>query len=147
MRVLIADMDEPFCEIQQSYLWNHGHEAEIATDRLECIAILYDFFPDVLLLDQGLLWGGSKGILALMYDDPRLRQIPVILVADSREEFDAAANSSVVAWLRKPFRLSDLLRRLNEASSWARPSGHHASVTRTSSGDGTATRLTKISDP
>ena len=52
MRILIADNDEPRLGIVQSYLWDHGHEAEIAVDGLECIAILREFVPDVLVLDQ-----------------------------------------------------------------------------------------------
>jgi CheY-like chemotaxis protein len=115
MRILIADDDEAFLEILQSYLWDRGHEAEIASDGLECITILRDFAPDVLLLERDLLWGGSDGVLAQMRDDPLIPRIPVILMTDSPEEFDALTNPIVVALLRKPFRLSDLLEQIASA--------------------------------
>jgi DNA-binding response OmpR family regulator len=59
MRVLIAGSDAEFLEVVQSYLARHGHEGKIATDGLECIAMLRDVRPDVLVLESDLLWGGT----------------------------------------------------------------------------------------
>jgi CheY-like chemotaxis protein len=112
MRILIADGDEPFLDILQAYLWSRGHETETATDGLKCHARLREFRPDVLVLDRELLWGGSDGVLAVMRDDPLKRAIPVILVADSADNLDDSPHQSVVAWLRKPYRLSDLLGQI-----------------------------------
>ncbi|MBI3468422.1 MAG: hypothetical protein HY000_35925 [Planctomycetes bacterium] len=122
MRVLIADSDEFFLELLQSYLWGHGHEAEIALDGLECITVLRDFVPDVVLLERELRWGGSDGVMAWMWDDPTRSEIPVILIADknSREDFDLPANQRVVGWLQRPFRFRDLLASVDVASDLGR---------------------------
>lgn len=109
MRILIAEMDETTLEIFQSFLWDCGHEVEIATDALECMAIAREFVPDVLVLDQGLLWGGSDGVMAEMSHSPILQGIPVIVIAAQRETNDDLLNPQIAAWLRKPFRLVDLL--------------------------------------
>lgn len=113
MRILVADADQAFLEILQSYLLSRGHEAEIASDGLKCIAIMRNLVPDVLVLESGLLWGGCDGVMAQMQDDPLLSHIPVILIADAQEVFDALTNLAVVAWLRKPFRLSALLEQIS----------------------------------
>lgn len=111
MRVLIADSDEQFMELLQSYLWDMGHEVEYATTGMACIAILRDYAPDVLVLDDELLWGGCAGVLAEMQEDPFLADTPVILTSDSGDKFPSL-NPNVTALLRKPFRLTDLARQI-----------------------------------
>lgn len=110
MRVLLADTDEVHLEIVQSFLWDRGHEAEIAADGLECISILREFAPDVLVLDRDLLWGGSEGVLATLQREPLLPEIPVILTAEAGFDDSWIGLSPLpVARLAKPYRLGDLL--------------------------------------
>ena len=116
MRVVIADNDEPFLDLLQAYLWNFGHKAEITTTGIQCIATMRQLVPDVLVVDNELLWGGGAGVVAEMSSDRRLCQIPIILLADSQEEFDDLANPQVITWLPKPFRLHELLRWLTSAA-------------------------------
>jgi DNA-binding response OmpR family regulator len=121
MRVLLADADEVHLEIVQSFLWDRGHEAEIATDALECLSILREFLPDVLVLDRDLLWGGSEGVLAAMHNDPLLPEISVVLTTDGELEEPLIGLARLpLACLAKPYRLGDLLWRINTAQ--ARPS-------------------------
>jgi len=63
----IAESDEAFLTIIQAYLQRFGLEVAIASDSLECRAILRDFAPDVLVLDCELLW--AKGVVAEMAND------------------------------------------------------------------------------
>ena len=99
----------------QTRLWDQGCEAEIASNGLDCIAMLREFVPNVLVLANDLLWGGCDGVMSLMGDDPRLSQIPVIYLVDSQEDIDALTNPTVVAWLKKPCRLSALLGQIASA--------------------------------
>ena len=118
MRILIADRDDAFLEQAKRYLLQRGHDVKAASDGLECTEFLCDFVPDVVVLDDGLLWGGSPGVIALMRDDPRLSQTPTILISDEdpRAEFDNALKSTPVGWLQKPFRLSELLTQIEKDS-------------------------------
>ena len=52
MRVLIADSDEAFLEVAQRYLSHRGHEAETASNGLECVASLLRDMPDVVVLEK-----------------------------------------------------------------------------------------------
>src|SRR5438128_10427648 len=101
MRILIADRDEAALEILQSFLWEHGYETEIAGDGLECVAILREFLPDVLVMDRDLLWGGSDGVIASMRKDPRLANMPVILMGNYNpfKEPCAVSGPPIVFWL------------------------------------------------
>lgn len=111
MRVLIADADEAFLEILQSFLWDRGHEVEIASDGLECLSMLHEFLPAVVLLDRDLLWGGADGVIAQMCEDPNLADIPVILVTD--DDRSELPPGNIHRRLRKPFRLADALACIN----------------------------------
>jgi len=105
MRVLIADGDEGFLEILQCYLWDRGHEAETAGDGLECLTILEEFKPEIVLLERELLWtssllqpfgsrngvredlerypfwSGSQGVLTHMQSTPAFSETSVIMMA------------------------------------------------------------------
>lgn len=110
MRVLIVDSDEEFLEILQSFLTKHGHETEIASNGLECMEILRVIPPEVLVLDDELLWGGYDDIMTLMSEDPDLSQIPTILIGDDNPHHCLSLSllKQVFKTLRKPFHLAEL---------------------------------------
>lgn len=113
MRVLLADGDEVLLEVAQRYLARHGHETNTATNGLESVASLRSDMPDVVVLQRELLWGGSDGVLACMQRDPRWSGIPVILTSDDEaREQSCLASPPLAAQLQKPYRLEDLLDRL-----------------------------------
>jgi len=126
MQILIADGDKVFLEQAQRYLLQRGHDARAASDGLECIDILCEFAPDVVVLDCGLLWGGSEGVIALMCESPELSQTPTILIADEdpRVQLDISMNPMHFKRLQKPFRLSELLNRIETGSRLPRMDKH-----------------------
>ena len=67
--------------------------------------------------------------MAQMGDDPLLCQIPVILVADEREKSCSSSHPHVVVWLKKPFRLSDLLGHITSLSRMASSAGQRLGAT------------------
>ena len=114
MRLLMADGDEAFLELAQRYLSDHGHEVNIATNGLESIASLHHDIPDAVVLQRELLWGGGDGVRAVMQQDPRWSEIPVILISDDvlPGESCSTANAPLAAQLQKPYRIEDLLGHL-----------------------------------
>jgi CheY-like chemotaxis protein len=118
MRVLIAEGDKVFLDIAQDYLSHCGLEVNIATNGVEAIAALRRDLPDVVVLDRELPWGGEDGVRALMGQVPRLSEIPVILTSSDvlPEESGSLASPPILARLRKPYRLRELLARLRECS-------------------------------
>lgn len=115
MRVLIADGSVPFAETLQSYLWDRGHEAELAVDGLECTEVLRYFVPDVVVLEHELLWGGSDGVMAFMQGDEELADVPVILIGNKPRPHQRHDSNRppVVAWLQKPFGLGELMCQID----------------------------------
>lgn len=124
MRVLLADGDAVLLEVAQCYLARDGHEVNTATSGLETVASLRRDLPDVVVLDRELRWGGSDGVRALMQQDPRWSEIPVILTSDNvmPDESSSTASPSLAARLQKPYRLIDLVGRLHACSLNGTPS-------------------------
>ena len=120
MRVLLVDEDVPFLETLQSFLWDRGYEAEIATDVAECEIVLREFAPDVLILRTELAGDGRAGLLAQMLDDPALSGIPTILTTESHplDVSGIPTDVPLAGWLSKPFSLSDLLAGISTAASF-----------------------------
>ncbi len=114
MRMLITDGDSEFLEIAKRFMKQYGHEALVASNGLECIACLRDSAPDILVLDSELLWGGSDGVRDIMNEEPQLDSIPVILITDDEPGTvtDSKANSRVVDRVKKPYSLTQLIKRI-----------------------------------
>ena len=115
MRFLIVDDDERFLEAFQQFLWDSGHDAETAKDGLTCQAILRRSTPDVLIIAQCLLCG-SEGVFASISENGHLAKLSVIVLANDHDmSFEIRENPHVVAWLQKPFQLSDAMSQIAAA--------------------------------
>lgn len=109
--LLIADSNNAVLNLHAKFLTDQGYRVNIATDGLACLDYLRRYWPDVLILDRSLLWGGADGLLAQMREGNDLPSVPVILTSTSNFAEDDF-RSPVVARLMKPFRLSALLEAI-----------------------------------
>ena len=114
MRVAIADGDEEFLEISQRYLALRGHDVMIASNGLESLELLRRFVPEVFVLQEELLWGGSDGVRSLMHQNPQWSMISIILTSNAAEPMLSKTWESppVLAHFQKPFKLGELIPHL-----------------------------------
>jgi DNA-binding response OmpR family regulator len=84
-RVLLADRDETLLAQYREFLLRDGFDVITAFDGLDCVAKLRLFVPDILVVDPGLLWGGGEGVIAMMYEDPLVPFIPVLVLAEAED--------------------------------------------------------------
>lgn len=54
----------------------------MAHDGVGCCIRLAEKIPDVIVLEQGLLWGGAEGVLARIREDRQASTVPVVVIAD-----------------------------------------------------------------
>lgn len=80
MRLMVADADQSMLERCERYSSLNGIALRTATGGIECLAELRRWFPDVLVLDMNLPWGGGDGVLTVMREDDLLARIPVVLI-------------------------------------------------------------------
>ena len=114
-RVLIAEGQETLRDLYQSYLWDQGYDVETAADDIQCIAMLRDFVPQVLVLDHHLPRGGSEGVLAWLRQRPASVVPSVVLMVETDDcvPFTHACLDPVAECLIKPVPvglLSDAVR-------------------------------------
>ncbi len=93
MRVLLADGNRQTVRNLVRLLERFGHEVETASDGLECIAKLDRFLPQIVLLDQGLLWGGADGVLEWVRDHPFLQKTLVVLTVSGELSYAFRGNT------------------------------------------------------
>jgi DNA-binding response OmpR family regulator len=110
-RLLWADRDSRFISIGERFLDRCGFQVLIAADALACLQRLKDSFPDVLILDDDLLWGGFDGVLAWLREELPPAEQPIVLLSgeDWPEAVSARTGVAAACCLRKPYRLPAIL--------------------------------------
>ena len=113
-RILVADDDAFIRRPLEWILSQEGFTAETARDGDECMEALRNNPPDLLILD--VMMPGLDGfeICRRMKDDPKLRQIPVILLSARGREHDRERGMALGAaeYMTKPYSPTDLMQRI-----------------------------------
>ncbi len=85
IRVLLADADWKLLSRYEFFLEESGLEVAIASTALQCVELLRDFEPDVLVLEAELPWGQGDGVLDVMQTEPDVPVRPVIVLSSLPE--------------------------------------------------------------
>ena len=88
--VLLAIGDVRLRSAGDDYLTDHGYVVATATGGVECLTLLREFTPDVVILDTDLLWGGADGVVrdsgeGRHANPRRVTQLPARRFARERE--------------------------------------------------------------
>ncbi|MCP4897112.1 MAG: response regulator [bacterium] len=106
-RVLVVDDTETFRRFLERALEMLGYEVSGVDSRLEVVAAVERFEPDVVVLDWHLDGQSSKDLL----EDLQARNTPVVVITGDPD----AAQSARVPVLGKPLRIETLRAQLEEA--------------------------------
>jgi DNA-binding response OmpR family regulator len=114
--VLVVDDEDDVLRLVRKALENKGFRVESASRGNEALARANDLLPDLVLLDANLPEVHGFDVCKKLKANPRFADIPIVLTTgiyrgwrfaeDAREAFGADD------YLEKPFRLDDLLRRV-----------------------------------
>ena len=119
MRILAVDDDHDIRAFYRSFLRESGHEALIAADGPEALA-LAQHAPDAIVLDLGLPGMDGYAVLDHLRADPATRDIPVIIVTayPLARGVDLAGVAGV---LRKPYDVPLLALTIERAAAGGDP--------------------------
>ncbi len=81
-KILLVEDDAILVEMYQAKFELEGHEVSIATNGEECLTILNEFQPELILLDILMPKLNGFHVLKEIKKQPDLRQIPVILLTN-----------------------------------------------------------------
>jgi CheY-like chemotaxis protein len=105
-KILIVDDEKNILTTLKIYLNREGYDVRAACDGLEAIKIVFEFFPDIVLLD--IILPGIDGYLVCkaLKSEENTKNIPVVFMSaksekkDMEEAFEAGCDDYLV----KPFR-------------------------------------------
>jgi CheY-like chemotaxis protein len=81
-KILLVEDDAILVEMYQAKFELEGHEVHVATNGEECLDILQEFRPELILLDILMPKLNGFHVLKEIKKQPAMRQIPVILLTN-----------------------------------------------------------------
>ncbi len=118
-RILIVDDDAFIRRPLEFILRAEGFDAESAVDGDECLRVVRERRPDLIVLDVMMPGRDGFEICRELKSDPSMREIPVVLLSARGREHDRERGLALGAqdFMTKPYSPSDLVRRVREILS------------------------------
>jgi len=113
-KILIIDDDPVNLDFFQLMLSKLGFTVGEATDGLDALEKLKDFYPDIILLDNIMPKMSGWELTKTLKEDPRYRDIPIIMFSalDDVKDKLAGFELGVDDYITKPFNFSEVLARI-----------------------------------
>ena len=120
IKVLVVDDDMINRKLMTAMLKKHPNIGEIieAADGQEAITLLRDLDDiDVVLLDIIMPIMDGISVLQIMNSDPKLQNIPVIVLTTDESKKTEALNSGANDFIAKPVRETDIVGKIERLTS------------------------------
>jgi CheY-like chemotaxis protein len=113
-KVLIADDNPQILELLEAYLEPLGVDVRLTADGEATLAAVERDTPDLILLDIMMPKRSGFEICRILKDDPRYRDIPIIMVTALNEvgDMERARETGCDDFLSKPVNKIELLARV-----------------------------------
>mgnify|MGYP001571948510 CR=1 FL=1 len=114
-RILLTEDDEFLSALIKNRLEREGFEVKIAKTGDEVISILKIFKPDLVLMDIILPGKFGFDVLEEMRADPKLSQVPFMVISNLGQETDIARAKSLGAvdyFVKARIMIDDLIKRI-----------------------------------
>lgn len=119
--ILIIDDEFSVAEVVESILTDAGHEVVTASNGQQGLERAREKRPDLIVLDFMMPIMGGPCTLKALQADPELRGVPVVVMSSLPEStIVRSAMGAYVGFLRKPFKIRELLDVVNGALHSAR---------------------------
>jgi DNA-binding response OmpR family regulator len=125
MRIMIVE-DEPNIVESLSFVFGReGWQVATALDGDTAIAQLLSEPPDIVVLDVMLPPHSGFEVLKRLRNEPRLKQLPVIVLTAKGQEKDrhTALRLGADAFITKPFSNRDIVRQVRELTGSKQEAG------------------------
>ncbi|MCV2348331.1 PleD family two-component system response regulator [Paucibacter sp. Y2R2-4] len=128
-KILVLGDTTSFWRLLLASLEDAGYVLFSAADEAQCLSLALSCAPDLLLLEVKPAPEASHALCQLMAANPKLKQIPVVMLANSADEAqqDSGLKAGARAYLVKPVHVKELLalfQRLLGPGASIDPLGH-----------------------
>lgn len=113
-RILIADDNQPNCELMEAFLADFDCVIEVARDGRETMDKVREFQPDLVLLDVMMPKLSGFEVCQQIKADPQLRGVMVLMVTALNElgDIERAVDAGTNDFLSKPVQKIELVKRV-----------------------------------
>jgi CheY-like chemotaxis protein len=113
-RILIADDNQPNCELLEAYLADLDCEVATAADGLDTLNKVKSFQPDLILLDVMMPKLSGFEVCRQLKDDAATRRIMILMVTALNElgDIERAVQAGTDDFLSKPVNKLELVKRV-----------------------------------
>ena len=112
--VLIVEDEWAIADWLEVLLSESGFNVLTAGNGRDALDMLARETPHMVLTDFMMPYLDGAGLIAAMRDDPKLKDIPVVVMTSLLEEALRERARGYRAYLRKPFREAELMRIIGE---------------------------------
>ncbi len=112
-RILLVDDEQNARTALKTLLAEEGYTVAEAGDGEEGLAVMGSFAPDVVLADVRMPKMDGLTFRRAMLDDPKLRDIPTILLTAS-EDYRRRADGLGMTFLRKPINFAEIQKAIED---------------------------------
>lgn len=113
-KVLLADDDKTMLKLLTTLLELEGDESIAVTRPEKIVPAARRECPDIILMDVHLIGGNTLEALQNLKSNPELQHIPILMISGMDVE-EQCRRMGADDFILKPFRPSELLRRLHAA--------------------------------
>lgn len=115
--IFVVEDEEDILDLIRHHLMKEGYTVSTATDGMEAVNSILRKSPDLILLDLMLPGRDGLEVCQLLKRNPKVADIPILMVTAKDEESDVVAGLELGAddYIVKPFRMKELIARVRAA--------------------------------
>jgi len=114
--ILVVDDEFSVAEVLEAILTDAGHDVVTASNGRQGLERAREKRPNLVLLDFMMPIMSGPSTLKALREEPGLPDVPVVIMSSLPESTVAqSAKGAYVAFLRKPFKLQDVVSVVNSA--------------------------------
>jgi CheY-like chemotaxis protein len=107
--IVLIDDEFGLSDVLTATLSDAGYRVFAAVNGVQGLAVMAEHPPDLVLLDYMMPILDGPGVLQAMRADPKLTQVPVVLMSAMPEAVVRRRTTDYSAFLRKPFDFEALI--------------------------------------
>lgn len=107
--ILVVDDEVAIADVLAAILSEAGYHVIPASNGRQALARLAEATPQLIITDFMMPLLGGDGLIAALKADPKLRDIPVLVMTSIPELAVSQKSKGYSGFLRKPFRIRDVL--------------------------------------
>lgn len=119
--VLVVDDEFGVAEVLEAVLQDEGYRVVTAINGRQGLERAAETQPDLIMLDVMMPIMGGAATLVALRADPRFQQVPVVLMSSLDEATARETCGGFQAFLRKPFRIAEMLSLLKRLAPAGEP--------------------------